>query len=294
MTVFNLRNALSSFGKSSQQFKILSTHPDSDARFFSLPKALYVLDSSFNPPTRAHLRICTSALLQDRTTTPKRLLLLLATQNADKAPKPAAFEQRLAMMKIFAHDLLEAVKSPRPDTNAKGLKEGDVTVDVGVTKEGLFMDKASALEQCWGYTYLDGQGVRKPLEQVHLTGFDTLIRLLDIKYYPSNHNLEPLEGLFQKHRLRVTRRLDDSWGSREAQDEYLSHLREGDREDEGGKASWANRIDLVDGRKEGEEIISSTKVREATKSQDESALRRLVSNGVARWILDEKLYLENA
>ncbi len=69
-------------------------------------------------------------------------------------------------------------------------------------------------------------------------------------------------------------------------------MRDGDREDEGGKREWADRIELVDGRKEGEEIISSTKVREAAKAKDEKALRRLVTDGVAKWILDERLYLE--
>lgn len=69
-------------------------------------------------------------------------------------------------------------------------------------------------------------------------------------------------------------------------------MRDGDREDEGGKREWADRITLVDGRKVGEEIISSTKVREAVKAKNESALKKLVTDGVAKWILDEKLYLD--
>ena len=46
----------------------------------------------------------------------------------------------------------------------------------------------------------------------------------------------------------------------------------------------------MDGRQEGEEIISSTKVREAAKARDEKVLKSLVTDGVAKWILDEKLY----
>ena len=80
-------------------------------------------------------------------------------------------------------------------------------------------------------------------------------------------------------------------GGREAQDEYLNHLREGDREDEGGKREWADKIELVDGRKQGEEIISSTKVRETVKAKDQKELKKLLTDGVARWIWDEKLYL---
>ena len=48
----------------------------------------------------------------------------------------------------------------------------------------------------------------------------------------------------------------------------------------------------MDGRKEGEEIVSSTKVREATIKRDEVVLMRLVTEGVGKWILDEKLYVD--
>ena len=205
-----------------------------------------------------------------------------------------------------------------------------MVVDIGVTKAARFVDKAVALERDWDYMYADEKGLRRPVEQVHLTGFDTLIRLLDIKYYPPEHELTQLGALFNMHRVRVTRRTHDAWwvnsclgflysairnarcrsnrsvesrienghadqdcfnrGGREAQNEYLNNLREGDREDEGGKREWADKIELVDGRSDGEEIISSTKVREAAKAKDVMALKRLVPDGVAKWILDEKLY----
>lgn len=119
------RTALQSFtASSSTTFQVLHTVP-------SAPKSptskLFVLDSSFNPPNRAHLRIATTALLSSTNTNPQRLLLLLATQNADKAPTPAAFEQRLAMMAIFAEDLVRSLKEAR--------KDADVAVDIGVTKK---------------------------------------------------------------------------------------------------------------------------------------------------------------
>ena len=196
-------------------------------------------------------------------------------------------------MGIFADELLQAVAHSDKDHKTGVLKEGEILVDVGITKEARFVDKTSALEKHWDYTYLDREDVRQPMEQVHLTGFDTLIRLLDIKYYPPNHNLQPLEGLFEKHRVRVTRRMDDAWGGKEAQDEFMNKIGDGDREDEGGKREWAERIELVEGRKEGEEVVSSTKVREAAKARDEQALKILVSDGVAQWIMAEKLYLES-
>jgi len=279
-----LQQSLYAFASSPHTFQILRTLPHPTPKLSSPLKALYILDSSFNPPTRAHLRICTSALLQDKpTAVPKRLLLLLATQNADKAPKPASFEQRLAMMSIFAEELVKDATSSAGGNHS----DGDVIVDVGVTKEARFIDKAMALEE--QADYREGE---KPMEQVHLTGYDTMIRLLDTRYYPPDHTLQPLEGLFEKHRVRVTRRTDDAWGGRQEQDEYLRRIERGERESEGGRREWAQRIELIEGRKDGEDVVSSTKVREAAKSRDGEALKKLVTDGVARWILNEKLYIE--
>ena len=159
-----------------------------------------------------------------------------------------------------------------------------IGVDIGVTKLPYFIDKATAIEDSGAYP------ARTP--QVHLTGFDTLIRILDPKYYPPAHTLEPLEPFLAKHRLRVTYRTDDQWGARAAQDEYLAEIGEGRREQEGAKREWVRegRIELVEGRAEGEEVVSSTRVREAVRDGDEVLLRKLVTAGVADWILEEGLY----
>lgn len=192
------------------------------------------------------------------------------------------------MMNVFAEELVKMVTT----SDEKEHTHGDVIVDVGVTKEARFIDKARTLEAQEEYRGHGSDDTANIVEQVHLIGFDTLIRLLDTKYYPPKHTLEPLEVLFMNHRVRVTRRTDDAWGGREEQDQYVRKIAEGEMEPDGPKKEWAQRIDLVEGRKEGEEIVSSTKVREAAKATDEEALKRLVTDGVARWILDEKLYLE--
>ena len=280
------QTSLKAFASSPQAIKILHTLPHAPPKYPSTkkPRELYVLDSSFNPPTRAHFRLCTSALLNARSKSgPKRLLLLLATQNADKAPKPAAFEHRLAMMSIFAEEMADEMAADGDDG------EG-VLVDVGVTKEARFVDKARAIEECEAYALSDNGG--EAIEQVHLTGFDTLVRLLDTKYYPPDYTLAPLKGLFEKHRVIVTMRTGDAWGGSEEQDEYMMKLRSGKMGDQGGRNEWAERIELVEGRKEGEEIISSTKVREASQRSDEVALMKLVTKGVGRWILDSDLYVD--
>ena len=278
------RTALETFASSTSSFQILRSVPPTAS---ALPKTLYVLDSSFNPPTRAHLHIALTAILNDekaRIEPVKRLLLLLATQNADKAPKPASFEQRLTMMSIFAEDLMNSVQEQLHD-NQEGIK--GLVVEVGVIKSPLYLDKAAVIDQSGQY----GEVNAGP-EQVHLTGFDSLIRLFDTKYYPPHHTLHPLEEMFSKHRIRVTKRTGDKWGIGREQEAYLHALAKGDREKEGAKRQWATRIDLVDNRLENEEIISSTKVRNAAKDRDSHALSRLVTDGVKDWVLDQKLYLD--
>ena len=186
------------------------------------------------------------------------------------------------MMSIFAEEMANEMPA---DGDSQG-----VLVDVGVTKKARFVDKARAIEECEFYAISDDGG--ETVEQVHLTGFDTLIRLLDTKYYPPDYTLAPLEGLFEKHRVRVTRRTGDAWGGSEEQDEYMTKLRNGEMGDQGGRKEWAERIELVEGTKEGEEIISSTKVREASRKGDEVPLMKLVTKGIGRWILDSELYVD--
>jgi nicotinamide-nucleotide adenylyltransferase len=272
-------SAVTSFASSSSNLRILHSTPSAS---HPPPKTLYILDSSFNPPTVAHLRIATSALLTDSkpSPAPKRLLLLLATQNADKAPKPAPFEHRLAMMQLFASDLISSL-SPSEAEALPGLG-----VDIAVTKLPYFIDKSAAIEESGVYP--------KDAQQVHLTGFDTLIRILDPKYYDPKKKLGVLEPFFTKNKLRVTYRTDDDWGVKAAQDEYLDELVKGRRDVEGGKREWVTngRIKMCEGKKDGEEVISSTKARSAAKKGDQELLAKLVTKGVAEWILTEGPYTQ--
>ncbi|KAL9115402.1 MAG: hypothetical protein Q9227_000723 [Pyrenula ochraceoflavens] len=268
-------SALAAFAKSTSNFEVLQTYPQ--ARAALRPRSLYVLDSSFNPPTTAHLRIALSALHNDsRGTDPKRLMLLLATQNADKGTKPAPFEDRLVMMTLMAADAVEQCNASL---------QSDLAVDVAVTKKPFFHDKAAAIDESRVY------GDEIP-EQIHLLGFDTIIRMFNTKYYPPEHTLAPLEPFFSKHRLRMTYRPDNGWDGAKEQQKYVQDIADGHREHEGGKKEWAKQIDLVEGKREGEETISSTKAREAAKAQS-SGLEKYVSPSVREWIASERLYIED-
>ena len=254
-------------------------------------KSLLVLDSSFNPPTLAHQRMALSALLDHGQTDAysdkkhaSRVLLLLAINNADKAPKPAAFPQRLAMMYIFAQDLLRSSTTELTQQHQRH-RCGCEAVDIAVTTEPYFHAKAHAIAASEFY--------RDP-EQVYLTGFDTLIRIFNPKYYGPGGMAASLEPFFARSRLRVTMRTDAEWGDAEAQRAYVAALSEGELQRVGGRTEWVERIEMVEGRKEGEEVVSSTKVREAVRRRDWEALKRLVSEDVAGWIREEGLYAEES
>ncbi|KAH9907779.1 Nucleotidylyl transferase [Xylariomycetidae sp. FL2044] len=263
------------------------------------PNSILVLDSSFNPPTLAHQRMALSALANPHyEATRSRILLLLAINNADKAPKPAAFPQRLAMMYIFALDLLSAARARHGNTSgAAAVAEGvrDPVVDIAVTTEPYFHAKSAAIARAEFFrgsaVNADAAAAAVP-EQVYLTGFDTLIRIFDPKYYPDNSMKDSLEPFFAHSRLRVTMRTDADWGDAEEQRAYLEGLRRGRLDDVGGRREWADRVEMVEGG--GEVAISSTKVREAVARRDWEALKKLVNTGVADWIRAEGLYGEES
>ena len=114
--------------------------------------SLMVLDSSFNPPTRAHLHLLASSMERFGTA---RALLLLAKQNADKAVVGASLVQRLQMMELIA----AADESGR--------------TCCGLTGHPLFVDKAAALRALCS----------AEARVFMLVGFDTWIRITDPKYY---------------------------------------------------------------------------------------------------------------
>jgi len=127
--------------------------------------SLMVLDSSFNPPTRAHMHLLTSCMQRFGAA---RALLLLAKQNADKAVVGASLVQRLQMMGMLAN----------ADDSGRTC--------CGLTAHPLFVDKAAAL-----------QALCAPGARVHmLVGFDTWIRITDPKYYGEGQMLAVLSRLF--------------------------------------------------------------------------------------------------
>jgi len=127
------------------------------------------------------------------------------------------------MISVFVSDILSSLAPLSP------------AIDVAVTKHARFLDKSEELMR----HYPD------VAERVYLIGYDTLIRILDTKYYPPAYTLKPLEAFFRNNRIRCMYRLGDRWGGREGQDDYLGSIRNGNREVEGFKKEWAERIEFI-------------------------------------------------
>ncbi len=319
-------NAIASFQASDASFKVICTRPpgtshpvqyrsnavqDQQPRPIAprtRPRTLIILDSSFNPPTRAHLRMATSAVRdlrqqKGKATDASRLLLLLSINNADKAPKPAAFDQRLAMMWAFASDIQRTL--PVVENKEQTSRDlDDLDIDIALSTEPYFHDKSAAIAR--SDFYKGGQGEEEgEMEQIVLAGYDTLIRIFNPKYYgapvpreqgdltdtertPMQQALGPF---LSRAKLRITMRTDDEWGDEAGQLAYLDNLLHKDGLSKiGGDRQWGSRIELVEGRKEGEDIVSSTLARAAAQNMDRGELDQMVTPDVADWIEKERLY----
>ncbi|ORY64152.1 uncharacterized protein BCR38DRAFT_434175 [Pseudomassariella vexata] len=291
--------ALKSFQQSNATFRVLcsiSSEPRQNEHVSlpprQAPQFLLILDSSFNPPTLAHQRMALSALSEDKYAHTSRVLLLLAINNADKAPKPAAFPQRLAMMHIFASDLLKCSRKTMSATETE-----TCVVDIAITTEPYFHSKSNAISGCDFYKGTDGTSAEaapssQGMEQVYLVGFDTLIRIFSPKYYPDDSMKQALDPFFSHSQLRVTMRPDADWGDAKEQVAQLENLRAGKLEESGGRKEWADQVEMVEGRQEGDVVVSSTKVRGAVQKEDWESLKKLVSEDLSEWVRRAGLYKE--
>ncbi|ATY60355.1 cytidylyltransferase [Cordyceps militaris] len=180
------------------------------ARPPALQSRLLVLDASFNPPTRAHAYMVTTAVhdvLEEQraavaeaerraaaasSPTPvvrpeTGLVLLLAVANADKPAQPASLEDRLAMIYAFLLNV-----------QAELHRAGDnIPIAMALTSEPFFSAKADALRTASWYHTSSHHGTFRKVDEYGRTlpgtldlppmefivGFDTLVRILDPKYY---------------------------------------------------------------------------------------------------------------
>lgn len=186
-------------------------------------------------------------------------------------------------MTIFAEDLLQDLH-----TNIRTQEhKPDYTIpsmDIGVTTAPYYTDKSAAI-------LTEGKDVypESPVH-VHLLGFDTLTRFFAAKYYPDfKPPFSALNPFFEAgHRLRVTLRPSEEYGSVESQKAFVAQLANGEMEKDGGKREWAQQIDVVEA---GEGVgVSSTRVRKAAKQADWEEVDSLCTPGIGKAVREEAVY----
>ncbi|KAJ3905228.1 Nucleotidylyl transferase [Lentinula edodes] len=146
---------------------------------------ILVLDSSFNPPTLAHLALAKSNRPEGDY---DAKLLLLSVRNADKELKPgdATHVQRLEMMMELAEDLRDANDH-----------ESNNNVAVAIIDEPTFVGKSKLLRTLLKER-LRAMSLMSEVELTFILGIDTLERLFDTKYYESSEEkmFKALRGFF--------------------------------------------------------------------------------------------------
>ena len=122
---------------------------------------LGVFPASFNPPTQAHLALISKAR---RFRKLDEILVLLDAQAMDKEITGAPLEDRLIMLKKLFQ------RNPK--------------VSIGISNRGLFVEKLGPLRRLYLLS----------VDFVFVVGFDTVVRIMDKKYYPNRD--EALDKLF--------------------------------------------------------------------------------------------------
>jgi nicotinamide-nucleotide adenylyltransferase len=220
-------------------------------------KILAVLDSSFNPPTLAHL-----SLLQDSISHLKNVhsndessvqgVLMHSISNADKKVViGASLEQRVDMLQR-----IQAVENH----------------GIVLTNRALFVDKAQLLKNEWSDAkiYL-------------IVGEDTLIRILDEKYYKQGID-NALQELFS-----VTDLICFARATADGEAKSLEQLHKFLQESEWG-ALYVSVIHLLKLQDDYVESLSSTKVRDAFMNRSVDLLTKMLPAEVVTYCFEENIY----
>ncbi|KAJ9128271.1 hypothetical protein QFC24_000564 [Naganishia onofrii] len=274
-----------------------------------------VFDSSFNPPTRAHLAISltlyppptdlssssssspSNTIPEFPTAAPNETynepytarLLLLSARNVDKTPKPgidATFVQRIEMMRLQALDM-EAVAG-RADQSA-----GNVAV--AALNHPTFVGKSDILLRWLRQRFSPASTNADAPPEIRLTfliGTDTLLRLFIPKYYTPSPLLGPdmpahLSKLFTLDGSDIVVAHRGTTSAARGEEETFIQSRADCRAlVRGGKIRF-----VVEGEVgEEEREMSSTRVRRAVREGREREARLLMGKRVGDYVFQEGLY----
>lgn len=287
----NFSQKLKEFLSSEKSFAVVYSSLSASRIVTEKTSRLVVLDSSFNPPHLGHWSLAEEALKFNYSTnsdpqiaqgdaidldvpiepsknvvgdknSASALLLLLSVKNADKANlTPAPFEHRLEMMYLMAQKWHQVTK-------------GDVSI--GITSHAKFVDKLVAiLEQ-----------LPHPAKLTFAVGYDTLVRILDQKYYLPDRLLDSLCEFMNTSDIFCLTRADDP-------DSSVQQLQFVDDLGRGHFAhipkSWALSIHILNVPGLKISLVSSSQMRrdyaEGKNSEKDSILAE-----VDNYIMKNKLY----
>ena len=272
------------------------------------PLRILVLDSSYNPPTLAHLALANSRrplYSKTKDTGPDHdsdydaKLLLLSVRNADKTMKPgdASYLQRLEMMALLTHHVVRNGDSASNNNdNAAITSREAANVAIGIIDEPIFINKSKSLldflrKRSISFASATPPSVVYDMQLTFMVGFDTLERLVLSQYYASeSHMLSSLRNFLSPapggddSRIVCARRGSSMKDSKVTTDdeaklaiaqEFIS----------------SERISFID-IPEDVRTCSSTAVRDTISRSDSEAKdwRKYVPEEIADYITREKLY----
>jgi nicotinamide-nucleotide adenylyltransferase len=245
-----------------------------------------VLDSSFNPPTFAHLALVNHRRPASQTDYDAKLLLLSIT-NADKKLQSgdATYEQRVEMMMHFASGVTTG------DSN-----EAPGNVAVAIIDEATFAGKASILQTHLKSRLVELGAVADPplVELTFLQGMDTLERLFAPRYYLNS----------QEQMYSILRRLfsSESNGSNArvvyATRDPSSYPSSGSSEEQlltsisaflTASSLPTDRIQMIEMAEQTREMSSSA-ARHLIRDGDRNGLQEIVPARVLQYIQENGLY----
>lgn len=260
-----------------------------------------VLDSSFNPPTLAHLSLALIPPLRSvgntQTSTENSTsgyLLLLSVRNADKQLKAgdATFVQRLQMMILLAEEMQSHASVHLSQTFPHGLPVAVAAID-----EPTFAGKSTKVLKHLAQT---SESTTPTL--TFILGYDTIIRFFNPKYYGAQENMRATLRTFfdSEHSSIVCARrnsspsVGSSSGKQPSQDDEEAAFLSSDDVRPFVESGTVRMVDI--GAEEA--AMSSTLVREAaasegsavTASSSGKGLDAMVVPRIARYIREQSLY----
>ncbi|CAI2170484.1 2716_t:CDS:1 [Funneliformis geosporum] len=273
------------------------------------PIRIAVLDSSFNPPTKAHLQLIMKSVtnIHFQNNQPVTIqipekqrqikeqpseffdacLLLFAIKNADKmvTSSDASIVDRISMMEALASYIRSTAQS---DSLTAALQN----LAVGVTTHPIFTDKARAILTSLSKS---SDNPSQSFSLYFIMGYDTIIRFFNPKYYTNMP--EELASFFETNSIICANR--QGYGGEEAEEQFFCS--EIFKEIVGGGEESGKKVIRI---KLDDEIakMSSTRVREILinmKNEEEvkehqvkirNALLDLCPEPIVDFVIQEGLY----